>query len=105
MKHLTLEALRENPWNAVTLPLPSNPDCFLLELAHHAAAACATSEYAVMLAALAGLYVPEGWTAATDSPDIHEESEARWSEAVTRVKEIARLYRSMFGKDPVDLGF
>jgi hypothetical protein len=40
MPTLTLEAIRQNPWNAVTYDLPAHPSLLLLTLAQFAATCC-----------------------------------------------------------------
>jgi hypothetical protein len=40
MPTLTLDAIRQNPWNAVTYDLPADPSLLLLTLAQLAAACC-----------------------------------------------------------------
>ena len=81
---LTLEAIEQDPWNAVELPLPANADPALLDAAKSAADYCVDGEHALMMAARAGDYVPPGWTPAPDAPDVHEYNEARWLQALDR---------------------
>jgi len=91
MPTLTIEAIRENPWNAITHKLPSNPAVVLLEVAAIAADYCRKSEHVLMMATREGLYTPHGWEATNDSPDIHEESETRCYAADERLMEIRDL--------------
>jgi hypothetical protein len=91
MTIVTLEALRENPWNVLTGALPANPSELLLELAYHAANYCVVSEHALMEAARDGSYAPSWWTPDEVCPDAHEESEDRWSAARNKFDEICRL--------------
>jgi hypothetical protein len=91
MPILSIEAIRENPWNAVTHSLPSHPTSFFLELVHLAATYCRTSEYLLMTGARDGSYTPHGWEANDNHPDAHEESEARSCEADRRLAEICHL--------------
>jgi hypothetical protein len=97
MPTLTIEAIRENPWNAITYGLPSDPAPLLLEVAHLAAAYCRASEYQLMLAAREGRYMPRGWEPSNDSPDIHEESETRCDAADERLTEIRDLLATKVG--------
>lgn len=45
---LSVELIRENPWNAIYLPLPSDPNKPLLDLAIIAADYCRSSERLVL---------------------------------------------------------
>jgi hypothetical protein len=96
MPILTLEAIRENPWNVVTNTLPTNPAMFLLEIAYFAADYCRRSETKLMMAARKGIYTPPGWEAGNDSPDVHEENEARSWSADFRLLEICDLLEREF---------
>ena len=96
MPILTIEAIRENPWNVVTHTLPTSPERLLLEVAYLATHYCRQGEYVLMTAARDGDYTPEGWEATTDSPDVHEESEARSFEADQRLQAICDLYEKQF---------
>ncbi len=98
MSTLTLEAVRRNPWNAVEAELPSNPGPLLLKVAYFATYYCRSSENLLMIAARHGHYTPEGWLSRDDSPDVHEESEARSLSADQRLMEICELYEEEFGE-------
>ena len=94
MPTLTIEAIRENPWNVVTHILPPDPTSLLLEVASLAAAYCRVSECTLMMAAREGSYTPCGWEPSDDHPDVHEESEARSLAADQRWSEISILLSS-----------
>jgi hypothetical protein len=86
---LTHEAIQQDPWNAVALPLPANADAALLDAAKSAASSCAEGEHGLMVAARAGEYTPPGWTGGEGEPDAHEENESRYLKAVDRLDLIA----------------
>jgi hypothetical protein len=98
MPKLTIEAIRENPWNVVTYMLPTRPMPLLLKAAYLAADYCRNGEYLLMMAARDGFYTPHGWKAASDSPDVHEEFEARGLNADRRLNEIYNLHRKRNGQ-------
>jgi hypothetical protein len=98
MPILTIEALRENPINVIAHDLPEAPTQLLLELAYLAADCRRKSEYLLMIAARETNYIPHGWEPTCDSPDIHEESEARCHEADLRLDEICDLLENEFGR-------
>ncbi len=98
MSIMTLEAIRENPWNVIALPLPARPERILLEAAYLAADYCRRSEALLMNAARTGDYTPRGWNMSDDGPDIHEESEARGDSADRRLAEICALMEKEFGE-------
>ena len=89
MMFLTFAAIEADPWNAVECALPTDADRALLEAAYRAAQQCAATEYRLMTAARDRAYVPTGWTAGEDAPDVHEFNEARWFQAEQRMNEIA----------------
>jgi hypothetical protein len=95
---LTIEAIRENPWNIIAQRLPEQVDALLLELACLAAIYCRNSEYRLMLAARAGDYTPQGWLAENGDPDVHEENETRACDADNKLTEICSRYEKQFGK-------
>ena len=97
MTALTLEALRENPWNVITQQLPDAPDELLLQAAYLAAEYCKCSEYALMNAARRGRYTPSWFTEDEVCPDAHEESEERGWEAEIKMEEIGRVYEQLYG--------
>ena len=85
---LTLEAIREDSWNAVELPLPSNADKELLTAARDAADHHVELEHHLMMEARAGRNT-EHWSAefhaaGEPQPDAHEFNEGRWLQALTR---------------------
>jgi hypothetical protein len=97
MPTLTIEAIRENPWNVVTHKLPTVADELLLELASLAAAYCRASEYLLMHAAREGRYVPPGWEPRYPFPDGHEANEARGECAGRKLEEIGDVYEKVCG--------
>ena len=93
MPLLTIDIIRENPWNVTTHTLPPRPSLVLFELALFAAAYCRDSENLLMRATRAGDCVPTGWDSDCDvQPDIHEESEDRSWEADVALSEILGCY-------------
>jgi hypothetical protein len=98
MPTLTIETIRENPWNVVAHSLPEHPTPLLLEIAHLAAAYCRQSEFVLMMAAREGIYTPPGWEASDDCPDVHEENETRSFDADQRLQEICDLSESKYGE-------
>jgi hypothetical protein len=48
MKRLTIEAIAEDPWNAVNLALPANATEYLLKIARAATLSCLKTQYAQM---------------------------------------------------------
>jgi hypothetical protein len=98
MPILTLEAVRETPWNVVTYMLPERPERLLLELAYFAADYCRCSEALLVRAARERRYVPTWWRADQVCPDAHEDSEncSYWAER--KMDEIGALYEKEFGE-------
>ena len=94
---LTVDAIRDNPWNAVTLPLPKRPSRLLVILAFYAADYCRVSEGLIVEAARRLRYVPPGWRPRTCQPDIHEDSENRAHAADIRCEEIDDVCLKLFG--------
>jgi predicted transcriptional regulator len=92
MPTLTLEAIRQNPWNVLTHDLPSDPSHLLLRVARLAASYCREAEYMLVLAIRAGDYVPAGWTGGENDSDAHEASEGRCYEADDKLTEIDALF-------------
>ena len=88
MPILTIEAIRANPWNAISHDLPEHPDWLLLRLACMAADYCRHSEWDLMYAALSDEYVPPQSCHEPDAADRHEFSE--------RLAEIADAKFRMF---------
>jgi hypothetical protein len=86
MPELTIEAIRENPWNVVTHTLPTQPPEVLLEAAFLAAEYCRNSEYMLMHAARDGNYVPPGWQ--RGGCDVHEINEGRGFQAEVKLDEV-----------------
>jgi hypothetical protein len=99
MPILTIEAIRENPWNVMNreYELPDNPTRLLLEVAHFAAAYCRDSESFLVHAARELRYVPAWWQPGKESPDIHEDSEAQSDAAERKLQEIGDLYEKICG--------
>jgi hypothetical protein len=91
MPILTLEAIRQNPWNVITHDLPSDPTPLLLRTARLAASYCREAEYTLVVAARNGDYAPAWWTGSENEPDGHEESEGRSYEADDKLSEIDAL--------------
>ncbi len=100
MTTLTLEAIRENPWNAVTQTLPMFPDWLLLEVAYTAATYCRLIEEIFMVASRTGDYMPPVWRRSHITLMTYTESEARFTEADNKCEEIRVLYRKRFGGLP-----
>ena len=98
MPTLTLEAIRENPWNVVDHELPEHPSALLLRFAHFAAYYCRMSEMILMTAARLGFYQPRGWRFRLNDPDVHEESEPRSCDSDRTLEEICELFEAVFGE-------
>jgi hypothetical protein len=99
---LTLEAIENDPWNAVELPLPANADETLLKAARSAAEYCADGHHELMMDALAGRN-SEHWSKELDAagipqPDAHEYNEARWLQADKRLGEINEALDKIAGR-------
>ena len=94
---LTVEAIRENPWNAVTLPLPKRPSRLLIILAFYAADYCRASEGLIIESAHRARYLPFRWRPRAGQPDIDEECENRANAADLRCEEIDTLCLTMYG--------
>src|SRR5579864_7696855 len=95
---LTLEVIRENPWNVLTHQLPPEPTDILLEIAAFAAAYCANSKYMLIQAARDDCYTPTWWRPDCICPDAHEESEDRGLRAADKRDEIRDVYAKIYGK-------
>ena len=91
MPILTIEAIRENPWNVLSQKLPPNSSLLLLRLARMAADYCRRSENLLMFAAVYSDYLPVEWQDSPDSPDAHEFSEALWFNADEKYRAITEL--------------
>ena len=98
MPVLTLEVIRENPWNVVSHALPTNPTELLLKIAHLAADYCRQSKSLLMEAAREGRYTSPGWQPTPDSSDVHEENEARAFQADRKLNEICDVCEAAFGQ-------
>jgi hypothetical protein len=61
MPILTIEAIRQNPWNVLSHELPHDPSLLLLRLARMAADYCRRSENLLMFAVPDGEYLPVEW--------------------------------------------
>jgi hypothetical protein len=98
MPTLTIEAIRDNPWNLITHELPEHPTELLLHLAIEAADYCRNSEYVLMEAAREGRYDPPNWRPSDEYPDAHEAYEARAIEADWKFDELRCLRQKLFGE-------
>jgi hypothetical protein len=87
MPALTLEAIRQNPWNVLTHELPENPSRLLLTLAQLAATFCREIEYEIYTAAEVG-------EAQIVEPN---RSLDGWSKAHRKIGEIIGLLEDNFG--------
>jgi len=92
MKELTIEAIRENPWNVLTHELSRFHTEPLLRAACLAADYCCQSEHLLMQAAREGTYTPKGWTPGPETPDAHEFHEDRWLKALEMFEELRALH-------------
>jgi hypothetical protein len=88
MPTLTIEIIRENPWNVLTHELPGEAAEVLLETALLAARYCRSSEYMLAIAAREGRYRPRAWRPLDGYPDAHEENEGRGSEDKQKLDDI-----------------
>jgi hypothetical protein len=99
MPLLTIEVLRENPWNVLSHELPQHPSRVLLYLAALTARYCRGSEYMLMHAARRGDYIPTWWRPDRPvQPDAHEESEECVWRAERKLDEISKLLESEYGE-------
>jgi hypothetical protein len=90
MPVLTLEAIRQNPWNVLTHDLPAEPSRLLLNVAQLAAATCRQIE--------SDLFA----TACDEAPDSPLDAEARdiadrFFKANRKIGEICCLLEEIFG--------
>ena len=92
---MTVEAIRENPWNVIAQPLPQFPSRLLLEVACRAARYCVASEHHLMEAARGGRYIPAWFNTDEILPDAHEVSEDRWLQALTKLEEFGAVIAKM----------
>ena len=99
MPYLTFDAIRENPRNVLVLPLLPNASKLLHAMAWVAANYVSQIEYTLMEATRRGAYAPHGWRPSEGGPDIHEECEAYWFDAMVRAETIADAYRERYGED------
>jgi hypothetical protein len=97
MPLLTVEAVRENPWNVVTHVLPAHPGPLLLAVAQLAADYCGGSEYLLMQAARDGSYIPPEWRSIGSQPDLRGASEGRAEEADHKLNEIYNICARDYG--------
>ena len=97
MPILTIEAIRENPWNVVEHELPTRPEELLLEVAYLAADYCRRAEFLLMEAARERRYVPPGWEPVGNHEDVHEENEGRSVQADFKLQEICDLCEKEYG--------
>jgi hypothetical protein len=88
MSTLTIEKIRENPWNVIAHPLPEFPSEILLEVAYRAAEYCTRSEGELVQAARRGRYMPSWFNPDEILPDWHEESEEWWLKALDKYEEM-----------------
>ncbi len=95
---LTLEAIANDPWNAVALPLPADASKELLTAARSAADLSLNVEYDLMRESRAGNYIPPGWTGAEGEADVHEYNEGRWLQAHERLGEINEALDKIEGR-------
>jgi hypothetical protein len=86
MPDLTIEAIRENPWNVLTHNLPNRSPPLLLEIAWLAADYCHKSEGLLANAVREQMYVPPEWR--PGGPDGHEYPEANAWAAEQKASEI-----------------
>jgi len=91
MPVLTIEAIRQNPWNVLTHELPADPGELLLTAARLAATYCRDGEFLLATAARDGGYVPAWWDDTDATPDAHEESEQLSYRADDVLSEISEL--------------
>jgi hypothetical protein len=94
MPTLTLEAIRQNPWNAVTHDLPAHPSHQLLTLAQLAAACCRQIEADLVLATDDG-------DATISTPETRDSTD-RFLKANRRIGEICGLFEEHFGIEAKD---
>jgi hypothetical protein len=87
MTVLTIEAIRENPWNVVSHTLPPHPDPLLLVVAYLAADYCRQSERVLDRACLDGKYAPPGCRLARDG-DSDPQCAQRVEEVTERIREL-----------------
>ena len=88
MAMLTIEAIRENPWNVLTHKLPDACGPLLLEVAWLAADYCRKSESLLVNAVRQNIYAPPEWR--PGGPDAHEYTEGNALAAEKKVREILR---------------
>jgi hypothetical protein len=99
MTTLTLDAIRNNPWNAVTQELPRRPPWFLLQAAYCAANYCRTAEYGFLILGRDGLYAPHGWRPSANCPNASDPCLQRGDAAHRRLEEVRRIYKRRFDED------
>src|SRR5216683_5330653 len=89
MTILTLDAIHENPWNAVRLDLPADANKKLLRVALEAADRCLHEAHDKMQAVREGELIPDWWLNEPEPrPDAHEKFEAEWLRALDRYEEL-----------------
>jgi hypothetical protein len=96
MPTLTIEDIRNNPWNVITNPLPEFPSEILLEVAYRAAEYCFRSEYELMEAARHRRYIPSWFNTDEILPDAHEDSEDRYLRSLDKYDEIRARFETEF---------
>ena len=97
MTLLTVEAVRENPWNVVTYALPAHPGPLLLAVAQLAADYCRQSECMLMQAARDGKYTPPGGPSIHSQPSPRGANEARAEEADQKLNQIYDICERDYG--------
>jgi len=99
MRTLTLNSIRQNPWNVLLQKIPPQPGPLLLKAALMAAEYCYNSDRLLMEAATDGrlrFYLRD----ATRIRKAYDESET-WCEAASyKLDEISNLFDEEFGEDP-----
>lgn len=103
MTTLTLDAIRNNPWNAVTHELPRRMDGFFLQAVYCAANYCRTSEYGFGIAARESYYKPENWRPSANCPTPYDQCLQRGEAAHRRCELVREIVKRCFGKDLDDL--
>jgi hypothetical protein len=88
---LTLDAIREDRWNAVKLGIPADADRKLLRVALEAAHRCVHEAHDKMTAVREGELIPNWWLEAPEpKPDAHEQFEDEWLGALYRYEDLQK---------------
>ncbi len=103
MTTLTLDAIRDNPWNAVTHELPDYMDGFFLQAVYCAAKYCRASEHGFSVAAREGYYEPQNWRPSGNCPTPYDQCLQRGEVAHRRCELVREIVKQCFGKDLDDL--